>query len=60
MQDIVLNHTGNFFRYDNTWRAGDPARGWLPNAASRPVPAPTQPPFDLNDPRNPAHRAAGI
>ena len=60
VQDIVLNHTGNFFRYDSTWRAGDPARGWQPNAASRPVPAPTQSPFDLNDPRNPAHRAAGI
>lgn len=61
MQDIVLNHTGNFFRYPRSdWRAGNPARGWQANGQARPVTAPTQPPFDLNDPRNPAHRAAGI
>lgn len=61
MQDIVLNHTGNFFRYPaGTWRAGDPARGWEANTRARPVTAPTQPPFDMNDPRNPAHRAAAI
>ncbi len=61
MQDIVLNHTGNFFRYPRgDWRASDPARGWQANLQARPVTAPTQPPFDQNDPRNPAHRAAGI
>lgn len=61
MQDIVLNHTGNFFRYPRgAWRAGDPAQGWQANVQARPVTVPTQPPFDMNDPRNPAHRAAGI
>lgn len=61
MQDIVLNHTGNFFRYPRgDWRAGQPAQGWQANGQARPVTAPTQPPFDMNDPRNPAHRAAGI
>lgn len=60
VQDIVLNHTGDFFRYGAGWTPGDPARGYQPNSGARPVPAPTQPPFDLNDPRNPAHRAAGI
>lgn len=60
VQDIVLNHTGNFFGYASDWAAGDPARGYRPNTGSRPVTAPTQSPFDLNDPRDPAHRAAGI
>jgi glycosidase len=60
VQDIVLNHTGNFFGYGAGWQAGQPARGYRPNGAARPTAAPTQPPFDLNDPRNPAHRRAGI
>jgi glycosidase len=60
VQDIVLNHTGNFFGYSSDWSAGNPARGYRPNTGARPVAAPTQPPFDLNDPRDPAQRAAGI
>ena len=60
VQDIVLNHTGNFFGYPGPWSAGQPAVGWEANAGARPSPAPTQPPFDLNDPRKPAHRAANI
>lgn len=62
VQDIVVNHTGNFFGYGG-WRADDPQRAWQtwqPHAASPPVARPTQPPFDQNDPRDPAQRAAGI
>jgi glycosidase len=61
VQDIVLNHTGNYFTYRDRWRAGDPAYGWEAHAAlTRPVPAPRPGPFDRNDPRDPAQRAAAI
>ncbi len=60
VQDIVLNHTGNFFRYAGGWDAADPARFWQPNSGSRPVTRPSQPPFDRNDPRDPRQRRAGI
>jgi glycosidase len=60
VQDIVLNHTGNFFDYRGGWDPSDPARFYAPNLASRPVSRPTQPPFDLNDPRRARDRRAGI
>ena len=60
VQDIVVNHTGNFFTYRNRWRAGDPAHGFEPHDLTRPVPRPSQSPFDRNDPRDPAQRAQGI
>lgn len=60
VQDIVVNHTGNHFEYGPGWRANDPTRGLRLNPRSRPSAAPTQPPFDLIDPRKPAHRRAAI
>jgi glycosidase len=60
VQDIVVNHTGNFFSYRDRWRADDPAHGWEAHDASPPVPRPSQPPFDRNDPRDPAQRGLGI
>ena len=60
VQDIVVNHTGNFFLYDLAYDATDPAAGFSVNTRSRPMTAPTQPPFSLNDPRRAADRAAGI
>ena len=60
VQDIVVNHTGNFFRYGPDWDRRDPAAGYTANLASRPVPRPTQAPFNLNDPRDPAQRRASI
>ena len=59
VQDIVLNHTGDFFRYKN-WSPQQPAQGFEFKATSVPMQAPTQVPFKLNDARNPAHRAAAI
>jgi glycosidase len=53
VQDIVLNHTGNYFGLD---RAG----AYRPHTQTPPVARPSQPPFDRNDPRDPAQRAAGI
>lgn len=59
IQDIVLNHTGDFFRYKHS-NAKDPAQGYERNAQSKPMKAPTQAPFNMNDPRNPVHRKAGV
>jgi glycosidase len=60
VQDVVVNHTANFFSYGDAWRAGDPAGDYRPNTGSVPDARPLQPPFDLNDPRRAADRAAGI
>jgi glycosidase len=60
VQDIVVNHTGNFFVYDDRHDPADPAAGYSVNTRSRPTAAPTQSPFSLNDPRRAADRAAGI
>ena len=60
VQDIVVNHTGNYFSLRPGTPAGRPQAGYLPNTGSRPQAAPRQPPFDQNDARQPAHRAAAI
>lgn len=60
IQDIVLNHVGNFFSYRGGYDAADPAKFVTLNTESKPVAAPTQAPFDQNDPRNPSHVSAGI
>ncbi|NUS39106.1 MAG: alpha-amylase [Lysobacter sp.] len=60
VQDVVVNHTGNFFRYDGGWDPSDPAAHFalVPDARGRT--APTQAPFDRNDPRKAADRRAAI
>ena len=60
IQDVVVNHTGNFFAWPAGWNADDPVAGLRPNPDSRPVPAPTQWPFRLNDARDPSQREAAI
>lgn len=60
VQDIVVNHLGNFFDHGSSWRRDDPAASWAAHPQSRPMPRPTQAPFDLNDPRDAAQRRAGI
>lgn len=60
VQDIVLNHVGNFFTYRDRWRATDPAHGWEAHDRTPPVPRPSQAPFDRNDPRDPAQREAAV
>ena len=60
VQDIVVNHTGNYFNYPGGWDPADPTRFLEMNTGARPHRAPTQPPFHLNDPRRAADRAAGI
>lgn len=60
VQDVVVNHVGNFFTYDGGWDATDPAAHFQLNADASARTAPTQPPFDRNDARDAAQRAAGI
>lgn len=57
VQDIVLNHTGDFFRMVPD--AQGRLIGQL-NRDSKPMLAPRQAPFDLNNPNDPRHRRAGI
>ncbi|BCT93263.1 alpha-amylase [Lysobacter helvus] len=60
VQDIVVNHTANYLRYDKTWTASDPARGvdFVRDTQGRT--APVQSPFDRNDPRDPAQAREAI
>ena len=60
IQDVVVNHTGNFFTYGDGWDPRDPARNVRRIADASGVVAPTRAPFDQNDATDPAHRAAGI
>ena len=61
VQDIVVNHTGNYFQCAPQPQAGDASRGCRPAlAGSGEMAAPSQSPFNQNDARNPAHRRAGI
>ncbi len=60
VQDIVVNHTGNFFDFSSMWTPQTSAQTFLPNLKSLPVTAPTQAPFDRNDPRDGAQRNAAI
>jgi glycosidase len=61
IQDIVLNHLGNYFSYDPLlWNARDPAQGYRSEAVTRQGDAPSQPPFNRNDARDPEQAALGI
>jgi glycosidase len=65
IQDIVTNHTGNFFTYSSEsgiskWDPADPAAGIRFNPDSVPITGPSQPPFDLNDPTDPEQQETGI
>ena len=54
IQDVVVNHTGDYLHY--------PAPGGAPQVGTDGAGhrGPSQPPFDANDPRDPAQRARGI
>lgn len=60
IQDIVVNHTGNFFRYRGPIDRRNPALSWFANEESRPVTAPSQVPFSLNNPNRAEDREAAI
>jgi glycosidase len=54
VQDIVLNHTADFFRYEGGWNQRNPIAFYKKDGQ------PAQSPFHLNDPRNPIDRAKAI
>lgn len=60
VQDVVVNHTANYFRYVGAWDAARPARGFERIADTQGRRAPTQAPFDRNDARDPKQRAEAI
>ncbi|MCA2998635.1 MAG: alpha-amylase [Rhodocyclaceae bacterium] len=60
IQDIVVNHTGNYFSYAGEWDRQRPYKNFKINEASAPTSRPTQWPFNLNDARISAHRKARI
>lgn len=60
IQDVVVNHVGNFFSYLGGYDPKDPTRYFSLNTEAKPGSAPTQYPFSMNDVNNPEHRAAGI
>lgn len=60
VQDIVVNHMGDYFGYRGGWDPRDPTAHYQRHERTPPTPAPTQSPFDRNDPRKAAHRRAAI
>jgi glycosidase len=60
VQDVVVNHTADYFFYQGGWDAQDPARFYAQNRDGHGRSAPRQWPFSLNDPRRAADRRAGI
>ncbi|SEL85666.1 Glycosidase [Pseudoxanthomonas sp. GM95] len=60
VQDIVVNHTGDWFGYDGAWDPKDPARHFFRQTDTQKRQAPVQAPFDRNDARDPAQRAEAI
>jgi glycosidase len=60
VQDIVVNHMGNYFSYPESWSSTDAAQGFVLNPDHQGRTAPTQRPFSINDVRKDGDRAAGI
>jgi glycosidase len=60
IQDVVVNHTGNFFGYKGEYDSAEPTKHFKIWSDNLPTLAPTQAPFDQNDVTNPKHRAANI
>jgi glycosidase len=59
IQDVVVNHTGDFFRYQGDYDPKDVTKNFAFKSGMVP-PRPTQPPFDMDDARDPVQRAAAI
>jgi glycosidase len=60
IQDIVANHTGNFFHIEGIADPDNPTKGITLNTGSVPVSKPSQKPFDQNDFTKKADRNANI
>jgi glycosidase len=60
VQDIVVNHVGNYFAYNGAYNPDNVSHNFMLNEQSLPTTAPTQPPFHMNNVNDPAHREADI
>jgi glycosidase len=60
VQDVVLNHTADYFHYEGGWDPADPAKGFLREADERGDFGPTEAPFDRNDAGKRGDRRAAI
>ncbi len=60
LQDIVVNHVGNYFSYSDSWSGENGAQGFVLNPDHQGRTAPTQWPFSMNDVRKGSDRSAGI
>lgn len=61
VQDIVVNHTGNFFTYSGPYDPANTAKNFvLTEPAGSRFAAPSQPPFQLVNRLDPAHQRAAI
>ncbi len=54
IQDIVVNHTADYFRYEGGWNKKNPMEFFLRDGG------PSQTPFNFNDATNPIHRRKAI
>jgi len=60
VQDVVVNHVGNYFGYQGGWQPGEPAAYFQLQPTPNGVTAPTRAPFSFNDARKPHDRDAAI
>jgi len=60
VQDIVLNHTGDWFSYPHGWKQDAPAAGFVLTPDGRGRTGPARLPFSRNDARDPAQHAESI
>ena len=60
VQDVVVNHMGNFFHYDGAYNPENTAENFKLVANNQPTQAPVQAPFNMNDRNNPDHVSADI
>ena len=60
VQDIVLNHVADYFRYEGGWDPANPDKGFQREKDSAGDRGPTQAPFDHNDADDRSERAEAI
>lgn len=60
VQDIVVNHMGNYFSYPHSWDPTSPGKNYVLNPDHSGRAAPTQAPFSSNDVRNTGDRNAAV
>ena len=60
VQDVVVNHVGNWLEYGSGWNAEDPAIDATLTPDGQGEIRPRQAPFSSNDPRDPAQRQQAI